>query len=172
MGSEQDHIRLIAERIARRLSDNESAPESVLGRSFDAKTVDSLESLRAKLSEVQRRLAHLEAHLAHDETCQNSGPEAPGSSRQAGEPTNSFRPPPHSNQRRAEAPTVTRSTWLSGTYVPAVTATAATPPSDERFGIGEAVAEMVDFFESDKTCNLEPGGKPCDHCGMCSARGF
>jgi hypothetical protein len=55
---------------------------------------------------------------------------------------------------------------LSGTYVPAV------HPSDERFGIDEAVSELVEFFEREKTCNVEPGGKPCDHCGMCSSRGF
>ena len=58
------------------------------------------------------------------------------------------------------------SRWLSGTYVPAV------HPSEERFGIDEAVSELVEFFEREKVCNVEPGGKPCDHCGMCSARGF
>ena len=46
-------------------------------------------------------------------------------------------------------------------------------PSQERFGIEEAtVAELVEFFESEKKCSVEPGGKPCDHCSMCSSRGF
>jgi hypothetical protein len=46
-------------------------------------------------------------------------------------------------------------------------------PSQERFGVEEAtVSELVDFFQNEKTCTLEPGGKPCDHCAMCSARGF
>lgn len=45
-------------------------------------------------------------------------------------------------------------------------------PSQERFGVGEAVAELVDYLEQEKICNLEPGKKPCDHCAMCSARGF
>ncbi|HLM57843.1 MAG TPA: hypothetical protein VK422_17190, partial [Pyrinomonadaceae bacterium] len=59
-------------------------------------------------------------------------------------------------------------TYLSGTYVPAVS-----HPSQEQFaGIGEAVSELVDFFESGKTCTMEPGAKPCDHCGVCSSRGF
>jgi hypothetical protein len=31
---------------------------------------------------------------------------------------------------------------------------------------------LVDFFEKEKTCSVEPGSKPCDHCAMCSARGF
>ncbi len=46
-------------------------------------------------------------------------------------------------------------------------------PSLERFGVEEAtVSELVDFFQSEKSCTLEPGGKPCDHCAMCSSRGF
>jgi hypothetical protein len=46
-------------------------------------------------------------------------------------------------------------------------------PSQERFGIEEAtVAELVEFFENEKKCSVEPGGKPCDHCSMCSSRGF
>jgi hypothetical protein len=34
------------------------------------------------------------------------------------------------------------------------------------------VAELVEFFETEKKCSVEPGGKPCDHCSMCSSRGF
>jgi hypothetical protein len=46
-------------------------------------------------------------------------------------------------------------------------------PSLERFGVEEAtVSELVDFFQTEKTCSMEPGGKPCDHCAMCSSRGF
>jgi|SRR5215213_2321300 len=46
-------------------------------------------------------------------------------------------------------------------------------PSMERFGVEEAtVSELVDFFQSEKACSMEPGGKPCDHCAMCSSRGF
>jgi hypothetical protein len=46
-------------------------------------------------------------------------------------------------------------------------------PSQERFGVEEAtVSELVDFFQSEKACSMEPGGKPCDHCAMCSSRGF
>jgi hypothetical protein len=45
-------------------------------------------------------------------------------------------------------------------------------PSLERFGVEEAtVSELVDFFQNEKTCSLEPG-KTCDHCAMCSSRGF
>lgn len=49
----------------------------------------------------------------------------------------------------------------------------ASHPSMERFGVEEAtVSELVDFFQKEKACSLEPGGKPCDHCAMCSSRGF
>ncbi|HEX7330132.1 MAG TPA: hypothetical protein VF290_01450 [Pyrinomonadaceae bacterium] len=46
-------------------------------------------------------------------------------------------------------------------------------PSLDRFGVEEAtVSELVDFFQNEKQCSVEPGGKPCDHCAMCSSRGF
>ena len=46
-------------------------------------------------------------------------------------------------------------------------------PSLDRFGVDEAtVSELVDFTQNKKACSLEPGGKPCDHCAMCSTRGF
>ena len=45
-------------------------------------------------------------------------------------------------------------------------------PSLERFGVEEAtVSELVDFFQNEKTCSIEPG-KTCDHCAMCISRGF
>ena|SRR5215213_8575426 len=68
---------------------------------------------------------------------------------------------------RSDAPDAPRvhSPWLGGVN--------ATHPSLERFGVEEAtVSELVDFFQSEKACSIEPGGKPCDHCAMCSSRGF
>jgi hypothetical protein len=45
--------------------------------------------------------------------------------------------------------------------------------SQERFGVEEAaVSELVEFFENEKQCSVDPSGKPCDHCAMCSSRGF
>lgn len=67
-------------------------------------------------------------------------------------------------ESRVNAPRV-HSPWLAGVN--------ASHPSQERFGVEEAtVSELVDFFQSEKNCTLEPGGKPCDHCAMCSSRGF
>ena len=46
-------------------------------------------------------------------------------------------------------------------------------PSLEKFAIAEAVADAIFGAKPDeKTCTFEPNGRPCDHCSMCSARGF
>lgn len=45
-------------------------------------------------------------------------------------------------------------------------------PSQDRFAIAEAIVDSL--FEADgkeKACTYEPS-KPCDHCSMCSSRGF
>jgi hypothetical protein len=72
----------------------------------------------------------------------------------------------------ASAPAAPRvhSPWLEGVNADR---NAAGHPSVERFGVEEAtVSELVDFFQNEKACSLEAGGKPCDHCAMCSSRGF
>jgi hypothetical protein len=46
-------------------------------------------------------------------------------------------------------------------------------PAEDRFGVEEAaVTELVEFFENEKKCAIDPSGQPCDHCAMCSSRGF
>jgi len=101
----------MAERIARRLAANSSAPQSTdIG--------SELAAMRASLNELQNKLIQIEAKV--------SGP-------------------------RVHSP------WH---------------PSLERFGVEEATSELVDFLQNEKTCSMEPGGKPCDHCAMCSSRGF
>ena len=45
--------------------------------------------------------------------------------------------------------------------------------SQERFTIAEIVAdEIIENLEKEKACPYEPTGKHCDHCAMCSSRGF
>jgi hypothetical protein len=151
--SEQDRVRELAERVARRLSDEPTrAARSGAGEGGE------LASLRASLAEIQRRLEGIESHLAHDER------ESAAASQPAASPARQNSP----SSSRTSTTTPTRSMWLSGTYVPATQ-----HPSQEQFtGIGEAVSELVEFFEREKTCTVEPGGKPCDHCGLCSSRGF
>jgi hypothetical protein len=151
--SEQDRVRELAERVARRLGDAEREQGEGPGGGTE------LAALRASLAEIQRRLTHIESHLTHGEDC---GHDARQSGDARSTSTSSATP---STQNPA---TQARSTWLSGTYVPATS-----HPSQEQFeGLGEAVSELVEFFEREKTCTLEPGDKPCDHCGQCSARGF
>ena len=158
MSSERDRVRELAERVARRLAD--ATPRE--GGARDESEGGELAALRTSLSQIQQRLAHIESHLVPGDGCEHDAradgppaarPSAVGPARPASGPV---------------GPTPTRSMWLSGTYVPATS-----HPSQERFtDIGEAVSELVDFFEGEKTCTVEPGGKPCDHCGMCSSRGF
>ena len=46
-------------------------------------------------------------------------------------------------------------------------------PSQERFEIAEAIADAIfNGVQKEKACTVEPSGKPCDHCSMCSSRGF
>src|SRR5215207_8379191 len=152
--SEQDRVRELAERVARRL---EGGPREQAGA--EGTGGGELAAVRASLAEIQRRLAHIESHIAHGEDCGHGARQS-----------NDVRPAPTSapTSSTQDPSSRARSTWLSGTYVPATS-----HPSQEQFeGLGEAVSELVEFFEREKTCTLEPGDKPCDHCGQCSARGF
>jgi hypothetical protein len=46
-------------------------------------------------------------------------------------------------------------------------------PSTEKFSVAEAIAEEIfGRLETEKACTFEPNDRPCDHCSMCSSRGF
>jgi hypothetical protein len=163
--SDQEQIRALAERVARRLASRENEAGAARTGSHAADAGD-LSAVRDGLADIRRRLAHIESHIGHEEESHESGTRAAsetGRVSSAGTTTHGRASDPDAARGQTRA----TSLWLSGTYVPATE-----HPSQERFGIDEAVSEMVDFFEREKTCNLEPGGKPCDHCGMCSSRGF
>jgi hypothetical protein len=149
----------LAERVARKLSGEPSG-----GGAHAAGEGEELASLRASLAEIQRRLDDIESHTTRgDARAQDNDAPRQSNAAEAGRASASSPQNPAQSTR-----TPTRSMWLSGTYVPATE-----HPSQEQFtGIGEAVSELVEFFEREKTCNVEPGGKPCDHCGLCSSRGF
>jgi hypothetical protein len=168
MSSEQDQVKLIAERIARRLAQNNSSSSSSSatsssGQTGEAGDVDNeLATLRASLAQLQKRLSQVESQMKEDGG-ERLGPAGGGGATLAQRVESSGA----SNRGETQPAPQTRSPWLSGIYVP------ATHPSDERFGVAEAaVSELVDFFEKEKTCSMEPGNKPCDHCAMCSSRGF
>jgi len=86
------------------------------------------------------------------------------------------------SRQESEEPQVAQPPWLAPfsrvTHLANSQSTIGNPPSmdhpsQERFGIEEAVvSELVEFFENEKQCSVDPSGKPCDHCAMCSSRGF
>ena len=48
----------------------------------------------------------------------------------------------------------------------------STHPSLDKFAIAEAIADQIFASQgAEKACTFEPS-KPCDHCSMCSSRGF
>jgi len=153
MSTELEQARLIAERIARRMSGGSSTQARTGAAAMPSSDLSAeLAAMRAGLSELQKRLAQIEAKV-------RSNPR---------EATISEMGFTSSSPGRSERPVpLTHSPWLAG-----VNASVA-HPSQEKFGVEEAtVSELVDFFEKEKTCSVEPGGKPCDHCSMCSTRGF
>ncbi|MDX6693002.1 MAG: hypothetical protein QOF02_605 [Blastocatellia bacterium] len=159
MSSEQDQVRQLAERIARRVRESaqQQQASSSDGAARGSELNGELAAMRRSLAELKERLAELEAHIAPEERAARDR-----SGRQVSAQASYTKTAPE-----AAAAPPTRSPWLSGMYVP------ATHPSEEKFGVEEAaVSELVDFFEGSRKCELEPGGKPCDHCSMCNSRGF
>ena len=157
MSTELDHAREVAERIARRVSGANSArpnrTQPTPRIQIQPEVASELAAVRAGIGELQRKIAQLEAKVSPGplEITTNSGwsnPVRPDSNNERGVP-------------------LTHSPWLAGVNA------SISHPSQEKFGVEEAVvSELVDYFEKEKTCSVEPGGKPCDHCDMCSSRGF
>lgn len=156
MSTELDQAREIAERIARRVSnDDTSRPKRAEPK---PEVSAELAAVRAGLSELQRKIAQLEAKVSSgstEPTVRRSDLSFEGG------------PQPFDPHRQQRPVPLTHSPWLAGVNASNL------HPSQEKFGVEEAVvSELVDYFEKEKTCGVEPGGKPCDHCDMCSSRGF
>ncbi len=161
MSDERDEVRSIAERVARRLSEQSGRRESAQKNYSANNEASDLAALQANLSEIKQRLAHIESHIKHDESCE-------GENQYRSNEETLYKSPQRQPAKQSDEASkfAAHPPSLSGTYYSAV------HPSEERFQIGEAVAELVGYFENEKTCDLEPGGKPCDHCAMCSSRGL
>ena len=157
MSPEQDQVRLMAERIARRVAEKRAVGEDGTRRAEARGNVgDELAAMRESLEELKQRLVQIESHVTKSSDDASQRETAARGREQESSPRS-----PYSSSSGVRSP------WLSGMYVPAA------HPSEERFGVEEAaVSELVDFFEKEKKCEIEPGGKPCDHCAMCSTRGF
>jgi len=180
MSTDQDQARLIAERVARRVA---GTPSDVSASGFPAPTKNGL-PVREELSAIREGLHDLEHKLDRIEQ-KIVQPDEPTRARLidfvssgaplAASPTisqgSSVSQKTQSSPELRQAPSKfvppTQSPWLRDFNSP------FEHPSQERFGVEEAtVAELVEFFESENKCSVEPGGKPCDHCSMCSSRGF
>jgi hypothetical protein len=187
MSTDQDQARQIAERVARRVTGdrgNVSAPRSPSARLTNGAPVrEEITAIREGLHDLESKLERIESKLV------NGSPQTPDSPRArvidfvaAGPPLKSqprvAEPTPPAN--RPQPSTIpTTSPWLGrlssmlGENPQSANPQKPSHPSQERFGVEEAtVKELVEFFESEKKCAVEPGGKPCDHCAMCSSRGF
>jgi len=184
MSTDQDQARLIAERVARRLAESrvspvsEARPSGRASQQSSAPVSEELTALRAGLHDLESKLDRIESTIG-DQAYQSSAPSrarlidfvasAPPVAVAASINQPPARPQPVVQAQTQPAPFVpaTHSPWLRDFNQQ------ASHPSQERFGIEEAtVAELVEFFESEKKCSVEPGEKPCDHCSMCSSRGF
>lgn len=167
MSVEPDHAREIAERIARRLANDIPAKS----RSVPAKqeVTSELAAVRAGLSELQRKISQLEAQVSSESIGPANGTTdlSPDLSTTQNPNVRPLESHARAFDQRARPAPLTHSPWLAGINA------SYSHPSQEKFGVEEAVvSELVDFFEKEKTCSVEPGAKPCDHCAMCSSRGF
>ncbi len=167
MNTGKDQARQIAERVARRLAAGEPSGESRVDRASNGAD-QAPDQPRARIIDFI-----------------SSGPPL-----RSGSPTiqaqgvakNSEPPQSEPQSEFFQFVPVAQSPWLG--RLPAMLSGQNSPSefksnqpashsSEERFGIEEAtVAELVEFFENEKKCSMDPSGKPCDHCAMCSSRGF
>lgn len=182
MSSEQDQARLITERVARRIAGTRASGSAGLNppAKNGAPVSEELSALREGLHDLESKLDRIESKIVQG-TVQPpehtrarvidfvaSAPPLRQSPSIAAQP----RPPETSLPLRAPEATAefvpsTHSPWLRDFN------RSVEHASQERFGLEEAtVTELVEFFQSEKKCSVEPGGKPCDHCAMCSSRGF
>ena len=184
MSSEQDQARLIAERVARRVAGTPSGASSSRSSGASpqngAPVREELSAIREGLHELENKLERIESKIVQGVSQSSehtrarvidfvsSGPPLRSSSAIEAPPKPSDTSLPEQNPKNSpQFVPATQSPWLRDFN------NAVAHASQERFGIEEAtVTELVEFFENEKKCSVEPGGKPCDHCAMCSSRGF
>jgi hypothetical protein len=198
MSTDQDQARLIAERVARRVAGTRAGSASPVNAppplKNGAPVSEEISAIREGLHDLESKLDRIESKIV---SVANQ-PAEPTRARlidfvSPGPPIVSApsitSPPPKASEEPSEFVPPTQSPWLasmSSMYNrpahqsrPEISQSEIrnsqllSHPSQEHFGVEEAtVAELVEFFESEKKCSVEPGGKPCDHCSMCSSRGF
>lgn len=157
VSNNQDQARLIAERVARRLA-AEARPRERHEPASDNGVDRSDEKPRARLINFISSTPPAATRSSIGSQNQNQ--------------SENYERPVSSISQVAQSP------WLApfsraNEKEPVLDTQIASHPSQERFGVEEAaVSELVEFFENEKQCSVDPSGKPCDHCAMCSSRGF
>ncbi len=180
MSTEQDQARLIAERVARRVLDagkprssgggaKPALPNGSPVREELSAIREGLHDLESKLDRIESKIVqggnNISRHRARVIDFVSSTPPVVISPSIGSPPTNKPIVEREENSREFVPPT--QSPWLRDFPV------GIDHPSQERFGVEEAaVTELVEFFENEKKCSVDPSGQPCDHCAMCSSRGF
>ena len=175
MSSNQDQARLIAERVARRLS-------------HEPNVSDRRTPAQQNASEVspENRLARIVNFVSSSPPSRTQSSIGSAKSLRPETRSESFESSPEATETFFH-PQVAQSPWLApfsrsltefspqASNQPSAIDNRQLPshPSQERFDVDEAtVSELVEFFEAEKQCSVDPSGKPCDHCAMCSSRGF
>ena len=178
MSTNQDQARSIAERVARRMKGTDAGAPGRLNTSASpsrngAPMLEELSAIREGLHDLESKLDRIESKIVHSAEQSTESPRA--------RVINFVSSGPPLVAAPAIAPTRSQvsdrpSAFVPPTHSPWVRDFSNAPPdhpSQERFGVEEAaVTELVEFFENEKKCSLDPSGKPCDHCAVCSSRGF
>jgi hypothetical protein len=185
MSTDQDQARLIAERVVRRVAESRGKSAGLSAAPVPSKNGarvrEELSAIREGLHDLESKLDRIEHKIVQNA----SQPAEPTRARlidfvSSGPPL-AVAPSITQASPQVTAPQVSPNTYpvpsqfVPATHSPWVRDFNSEPdhPSQQRFGVEEAtVSELVEFFESEKKCSVEPGGKPCDHCAMCSSRGF
>jgi hypothetical protein len=180
MANEQDQARIIAERVARRLAVESKAPERSASATRNG-AGSAAEQPRARMIDFVssgppvRSAPSIVQHSSVVEASEPISSEARAEFFQFVPATQSpwlGRLPAMLGQDNPQSAMLSAGS-PAGQPGWGASPQSADHPSQERFGIEEAtVAELVEFFENEKKCSVDPSGKPCDHCAMCSSRGF
>jgi hypothetical protein len=192
----QDQAKLIAERVARRIEGTDTQPSSTSSpspkRQNGSPVREELSAIREGLHTLESKLDRIESRIVQGGDASTRSSHARVIDFVSAGPPVVTRPRFAKPESTASEPSTrsipTTSPWLaglSGQYQTISQSSAANPqlpmanpqvaahPSQERFGVDEAtVSELVEYFENEKKCALDPSGQPCDHCAMCSSRGF
>jgi len=161
MSTELDHAREIAARIARRVSgDNPSQPnraQPTARAQTKPEVASELAAVRAGLNDLQRKIAQLEAKVSSGSVDSSTN----SSFSNTAQPVSNLARPASNTERPV---LLTHSPWLAGVNA------GVSHPSQEKFGVEEAVvSELVDYFENEKTCGVEPVASPAT-IARCAAR--